>query len=167
MNDKQFVLDVLNLVNGSDLMEVEVEDRDSGFRLKVSRRQVDSAPIVQAPISTVTAVAGPAPAVATQSATPMAEAKPVSNGATATAKRTKEVKSPMVGTFYRASGPDRPSFVNVGDIISVGQVVCIIEAMKLFNEIESDVAGRVVEIMPQNADPVNYDDTLLVVELLD
>lgn len=74
------------------------------------------------------------------------------------------IKSPMIGTFYRAPKPDAPNFVNVGDEIKVGQVVCIIEAMKLFNEIESEVAGRIVKVLVENASPVEYDQPLFLVE---
>jgi acetyl-CoA carboxylase biotin carboxyl carrier protein len=74
------------------------------------------------------------------------------------------VKSPMIGTFYRAAGPDKPIFVNVGDEIKPGQVLCIIEAMKLFNEIESEVSGRVVKILVDNSKPVEYDTPLFLVD---
>ncbi|HEY9534600.1 MAG TPA: acetyl-CoA carboxylase biotin carboxyl carrier protein, partial [Mucilaginibacter sp.] len=74
------------------------------------------------------------------------------------------IKSPMIGTFYRSSAPDKPLFVNVGDEISSGSVVCIIEAMKLFNEIESEVSGRIVKILVDNASPVEYDQPLFLVE---
>jgi acetyl-CoA carboxylase biotin carboxyl carrier protein len=74
------------------------------------------------------------------------------------------VKSPMIGTFYRSSSPDKASFVNVGDEIKEGQVICIVEAMKLFNEIESEVSGRVVKILVDNSSPVEYDQPLFLVE---
>jgi acetyl-CoA carboxylase biotin carboxyl carrier protein len=74
------------------------------------------------------------------------------------------VKSPMIGTFYRSSGPDKPTFVNVGDEIKAGQVVCIIEAMKLFNEIESEISGRIVKVLVDDAKPVEYDQPLFLVE---
>ena len=74
------------------------------------------------------------------------------------------VKSPMIGTFYRSSKPDSPLFVNVGDEVKIGQTVCIIEAMKLFNEVESEVAGRIVKILVDNASPVEYDQPLFLVE---
>ncbi|RZK91360.1 MAG: acetyl-CoA carboxylase biotin carboxyl carrier protein, partial [Pedobacter sp.] len=74
------------------------------------------------------------------------------------------IKSPMIGTFYRSASPDKPSFVNVGDEIGTGKVVCIIEAMKLFNEIESEVSGRIVKILVDNASPVEYDQPLFLVE---
>jgi len=74
------------------------------------------------------------------------------------------VKSPMIGTFYRSPAPDKPPFVNIGDIVEVGQTLCIIEAMKLFNEIESDVKGRVVKILVENATPVEYDQPLFLID---
>jgi len=74
------------------------------------------------------------------------------------------VKSPMIGTFYRSSSPDKPSFINVGDKINVGDVVCIIEAMKLFNEIESEVSGKVVKVLVDDSSPVEYDQPLFLVE---
>jgi acetyl-CoA carboxylase biotin carboxyl carrier protein len=79
-------------------------------------------------------------------------------------KKTVEIKSPMIGTFYRSSTPDSPPFISVGDKISKGQTVCIIEAMKLFNEIESEISGTVVKAMVENATPVEYDQVLFVVE---
>jgi acetyl-CoA carboxylase biotin carboxyl carrier protein len=74
------------------------------------------------------------------------------------------IKSPMIGTFYRSASPDKPLFVNVGDEVSTGTVVCIIEAMKLFNEIESEISGRIVKILVDNASPVEYDQPLFLVE---
>ena len=70
----------------------------------------------------------------------------------------------MIGTFYRSASPDKPSFVNIGDEVSSGQVVCIIEAMKLFNEIESEVSGKIVKVLVENASPVEYDQPLFLVE---
>jgi acetyl-CoA carboxylase biotin carboxyl carrier protein len=74
------------------------------------------------------------------------------------------IKSPMIGTFYRSSNPETPSFVNVGDVIQAGKPVCIIEAMKLFNEIESEISGKIVKILVENATPVEYDQPLFLVE---
>ncbi len=101
-----------------------------------------------------------APAVAAPVAVAALKAeKPVAVG-----KNTIEIKSPMIGTFYRSSNPDSPPFISVGDKVSKGQVVCIIEAMKLFNEIESEVSGTVVKAMIENSSPVEYDQILFVVE---
>jgi acetyl-CoA carboxylase biotin carboxyl carrier protein len=88
----------------------------------------------------------------------------------ATATPTKssnlvEFRSPMIGTFYRASGPEKPVYVNVGDTVKKGQVLCIVEAMKLFNEIESEYDGKIVKILVENAQPVEYDQPLFLIEL--
>jgi len=74
------------------------------------------------------------------------------------------IKSPMIGTFYRSSSPDKPAFVSVGDEVKKGQVLCIIEAMKLFNEIESEVSGRIIKVLAEDASPVEYDQPLFLVE---
>ncbi|MGN6640475.1 MAG: acetyl-CoA carboxylase biotin carboxyl carrier protein, partial [Mucilaginibacter sp.] len=98
---------------------------------------------------------------------PAPVAQPAAQAAALAAEDTSKyitIKSPMIGTFYRSSSPDKPMFVNVGDEIKVGQVLCIIEAMKLFNEIESEVSGRVVKILVDNASPVEYDQPLFLVE---
>jgi acetyl-CoA carboxylase biotin carboxyl carrier protein len=84
--------------------------------------------------------------------------------AESTSKKTLDIKSPMIGTFYRSSSPDTPPFVSVGDKVTKGQTVCIIEAMKLFNEIESEISGTIVKVMLENATPVEYDQVLFVVE---
>ena len=75
-----------------------------------------------------------------------------------------EIKSPIVGTFYRSSSPEKPPYVKVGDTIEVGQVVCIVEAMKLFNEIESEISGKVVKTMVEDAQPVEYDQVLFLID---
>jgi acetyl-CoA carboxylase biotin carboxyl carrier protein len=87
------------------------------------------------------------------------EAAPAASAASYT-----PLKSPMIGTFYRSSGPDSPAFVQVGDMVEKGQVICIIEAMKLFNEIEAEQSGRIVKVLVENATPVEYDQPLFLVE---
>ena len=91
-------------------------------------------------------------------------AHPKTEKPAAAGKNTVDIKSPMIGTFYRSSNPDSPPFVSVGDKITKGQVVCIIEAMKLFNEIESEVSGTIVKATIENSSPVEYDQVLFVVE---
>jgi acetyl-CoA carboxylase biotin carboxyl carrier protein len=101
------------------------------------------------------AVAAPAAAPTVIAAAPAAEPK---------ADNLITIKSPMVGTFYRTPSPESPMFVNVGDDVKPGKVVCIIEAMKLFNEIESEISGKIVKILVDNATPVEYDQPLFLVE---
>jgi len=117
--------------------------------------QVPQPAFVQAPAAAP--IAAPAPAEA---------APPPAAPATAAVDESKllAVKSPMVGTFYRSSSPDKPAFVKVGDSIGKGDVVCIVEAMKLFNEIESEVSGTIVKVLVEDAQPVEYDQVLFMVE---
>jgi len=98
--------------------------------------------------------------------TPPAATMPTSTGTSAISENIFEVKSPMVGTFYRSPAPDAESYVQVGDIVSVNQVLCIIEAMKLMNEIEAEVRGRVLEILVENTQPVEYNQVLFKIEKL-
>jgi acetyl-CoA carboxylase biotin carboxyl carrier protein len=140
------IQDLINFISETGLEEVNIETEQ--LKLKVKR----SSP------SHVTTVAAPALAAAAPASAPVAAAP-----APAVSNLLK-VKSPMIGTFYRSSNPETPSFVNVGDMVKKGQVVCIIEAMKLFNEIESDVSGKIVEVLVDNANPVEFDQPLFIVD---
>jgi acetyl-CoA carboxylase biotin carboxyl carrier protein len=106
----------------------------------------------------------PAAAAVQQLAAAPVAAAPAAAPAPAEESNLITIKSPMIGTFYRSSSPDKASFVNVGDEIGTGKVVCIIEAMKLFNEIESEISGKIVKILVDNASPVEYDQPLFLVE---
>jgi acetyl-CoA carboxylase biotin carboxyl carrier protein len=160
------IRDLIDFIAQSGLNEVDVETKELKLHVK---REPDqkvlkaAAPMVAAPVAmTAPAMsAPPAPSVPPAAGTTAApkQEKPVSSG-----KATLEIKSPMIGTFYRSSNPDSPAFVSVGDKVSKGQTVCIIEAMKLFNEIESEVSGTVIKAMVENASPVEYDQVLFVVE---
>lgn len=125
---------------------------------------------MQQPMVTMSPVVQPAPvAVAVPSAAetsaPTSEkASPAAAPEAENLSKLVPVKSPMVGTFYRSASPDKPAFVKIGDTIDVGQTVCIIEAMKLFNEIESDVKGKIVKILVEDGRPVEYDQALFLVE---
>ncbi|MDQ1086788.1 acetyl-CoA carboxylase biotin carboxyl carrier protein [Siphonobacter sp. SORGH_AS_1065] len=146
---------LLDFIAQSNLDEVNIETNE----LKISVKRYGSVAPVAAPVHVVAAapVAAPAPvAAAPAAAAPVAAEAPASNLIT--------VKSPMIGTFYRSGSPDAPSFVEVGTEIKPGKVVCIIEAMKLFNEIESEVAGRIVKVLVENATPVEFDQPLFLVE---
>ena len=157
--------DLLNFIANSGLDEVNIEGNDFKIRVKrhsnvqqvITTAPIVSAPVVQ-PVQQVAPVVTPTP-VATPVAQPATE-KAASNGG-----KTVTIKSPMIGTFYRSSSPDKPAFVSVGDEINAGKVVCIIEAMKLFNEIESEVSGKIVKVLVENASPVEYDQDLFVVEV--
>ncbi len=155
--------DLIDFIAQSGLAEVNIETEE--FKISVKRHS--EAPVVQSsvpvppPPAPQPQVAVPNPAPQTQApATEAPAAEPKSN------KKLLEIKSPMIGTFYRAPNPDAEPFVKVGDIVKKGQVVCIIEAMKLFNEIESEVEGRIVEVLVENASPVEYDQPLFLVEPL-
>ena len=160
MDIKQ-IQDLIRFVSKSGVNEVSIEQQDFKITIKTNQTPTyvtatlpaaESAAAYAAPIA---AASAPATAAATTEA-PSAPAADTSKLIT--------VKSPMIGTFYRSSSPEKPMFVNVGDEIKPGSVICIIEAMKLFNEIESEVSGRVVKILVDNASPVEYDQPLFLVE---
>ena len=158
------IQDILKLVNKTDLTEVEIERKD--FKLTIRRKQPESNVIYTATQQPAQVQAAPvAPAAA-----PVVAATPQPVGEAPLAETSAEsdnhiaFKSPMIGTFYRAQSPESEPFVKVGDHIQKGQVVCIIEAMKLFNEIESEVEGKVVKIMLDNAQPVEYDQPLFIID---
>ncbi|WP_080237760.1 acetyl-CoA carboxylase biotin carboxyl carrier protein [Spirosoma rigui] len=157
--DTKDIQQLIDFISQSGLDEVNIETSD----LKISVKRYGSAtPVAQAtPVAAAPAPAAvPAP-VAAPAATP-APAAPAAPKADTSNYIT--IKSPMIGTFYRSASPDSPLFVEVGDSVSEGKVVCIIEAMKLFNEIESEVSGRIVKILVENATPVEYDQPLFLVE---
>ncbi len=152
------IQELIKFVAKSGVNEVAIEQKDFKITIKaehdkkgkiqeviqVAVPQVTSAPTMSAPVSATPAA-------------PVAKAdEPVGN--------TIEIKSPMIGTFYRSSSPDKPSFIEVGTIIKPGDTVCIIEAMKLFNEIESEISGRVVKVLVNDSTPVEYDQPLFLVE---
>ncbi len=150
--------ELLDFIAKSGLNKVNIETEE--FKISVQREpntkqvvSMSSAPAALAPQP----AAAPAPTIAA-APTPPAAAEPAS-----TATYTP-LKSPMIGTFYRSSGPDSPVFVQVGDMVEKGQVICIIEAMKLFNEIEAEQAGRIVKVLVENATPVEYDQPLFLIE---
>ena len=154
------IRDLIDFISKSGLNEVNIETKE--LKLSVKRepdqKVFKSSPAIthSAPIQAVAPVSAPS--------APSAPSLPKAEAVAPTGKKTVEIKSPMIGTFYRSSSPDSPVFVSVGDKITKGQTVCIIEAMKLFNEIESEVSGTIVKIPLENATPVEYDQVLFVVE---
>ncbi|MDA8886468.1 acetyl-CoA carboxylase biotin carboxyl carrier protein [Bacteroidia bacterium] len=150
--DLKEIQTLIKFISSSNVDEVSIEKKD--FKINIKRNK-PSAPAPAAVQPQQIAIAAPvAPATP---ATPAAA--PVEAVSTA-----EELKSPMIGTFYRKSSPDKPSFVEVGDTVEKGQVVCIIEAMKLFNEIESEVSGKIVKVLVDDSQPVEYDQPLFLVE---
>ena len=153
MDIKQ-IQELIRFVAKSGVNEVAIEQQDFKITIKTNQAQT----IVNATVPQVqqAPVAAPATLPQAQPAAPAAAVEDTSHYVT--------IKSPMIGTFYRSASPDKPLFVNVGDEIKAGTVVCIIEAMKLFNEIESEISGRIVKILVDNASPVEYDQPLFLVE---
>lgn len=157
------IQEILESITLSGLEEVTIETENFKISTKKSVTQNVTA---FAPASMPVAVSAPAaPAPVSTGAT--SAASPVATPAADAAVNSKlhTIKSPMIGTFYRSPNPESESFVNVGDSISSGQTVCIIEAMKLFNEIESEVSGKIVKILVENSSPVEFDQPLFLVEL--
>lgn len=149
MNIKE-IKEMIDLMNKNNLNELEIEKDGMKIRLKktvsgISQQILDERLSMQ------------------QAPPPTAQERPL-QPAEARAKKTVEIKSPMVGTFYRAPAPEAPPFVDIGSAIDKGQVVCIIEAMKLMNEIKSDVKGKIVDILVDNTSPVEFGQVLFLVE---
>lgn len=144
--------ELLDFIAKSGLNKVNIETEE--FKISVQRdpntKHVTTGAIPMAH----------APAPVAAAAAPTAPVAP----AEAAAGNYKPLKAPMIGTFYRSSGPDTPTFVQVGDMVEKGQVICIIEAMKLFNEIEAEESGRIVKALVDNATPVEYDQPLFLIE---
>jgi acetyl-CoA carboxylase biotin carboxyl carrier protein len=161
MDFKQ-IQELIKLVNESNIGEVTVEQKD--FKITIRQKEEQITQVVAASMPHLPAMhqlpqQAPQglPAAAAPTAAP-------AQTAAAPAGNTITIKSPMIGTFYRRPSPDKSNFVEVGDEITPGKVVCIIEAMKLFNEIEAEVKGRVVKILVEDASPVEYDQPLFLVE---
>ena len=156
------IQDLIKFVAKSGVSEVEIEDKDFKIIIKTTphikgKQIIESQPVLQAqaPI----AVAAPAPVAVATTSEPAAAPIEVDEDAKYIA-----IKSPMIGTFYRKPSPDKPSFVNVGDDISSDTVVCMIEAMKLFNEIEAEISGKIVKMLVDDGSPVEYDQPLFLVD---
>jgi acetyl-CoA carboxylase biotin carboxyl carrier protein len=161
------IQDLIKFVAKSGVSEVELQDKDFKIIIKTGNTRgkaaepvmMMQAPQMQSPVQNQSQAMQQAPV--NQENRTQDSKKPTSGS---DESKLVTIKSPMIGTFYRQSGPDKPVFANVGDEIKPGKVICIIEAMKLFNEIESDIAGRIVKVLVDDATPVEYDQPLFLVE---
>ena len=159
MNFKQ-IQQLIKFVSKTDVAEVNIENNNFKINIKGSKSKVNeaSAPIVQQslpiPIQT------PQPVVAP---TPISQPDKIEDSVSSN-DSYKTIKSPIIGTFYRKPSPDKDAFVNVGDTVNEGDTLCVIEAMKLFNEIESDFSGKIVKILVEDASPVEFDQPLFLIE---
>ena len=160
--DLSYVKKLIKLLSDSDVNEIEIEEE--GQKVRIVKHSSNSAgstptfvPFYQQGVQ--------APAAPALPSAPTANSQPeTSLPAIETQKKLHEIKSPIVGTFYKAPAPDAAPFVDVGSIIQVGSVLCIVEAMKLMNEIESDVSGKITKVVVQNGQPVEYGQTLFLIE---
>lgn len=158
MNLKE-IKELIEILKGTDISEIEVER--SGVKVRLRKGTEAVVPATVAPRMEYHHVVAPpqaAPALAAPAAAPAAKAPEAAKSAQGT------ITSPIVGTFYRAPAPDKPPYVQVGDSVKKGQVLCIVEAMKLMNEIESEFAGKVVQILIENGQPVEYGQPLFIIQ---
>ena len=150
------IKDLIKLVSKSGIGKIEIENE--GFKIAIENgTSFSEQPVyvqAAAPVAMAPQAAAPAPVAAA----------PVAAAESSDESRYITVKSPMIGTFYRTPGPDKDAFVNVGSTIQPGDKLCIIEAMKTFNEIESEVSGKIVKVLVDNASPVDYDQPLFLVD---
>ncbi len=156
MNIKE-IQDLIKFVSRQNVTEVEIEQKDFKITIKSEEKKSDAQQIlVQAPVAAAPQAIAAAPVTA--------PAAPVAAPPVEEESKYITVFSPMIGTFYRSPGPDKDNFVSVGDTIKVGDVVCIIEAMKLFNEIEAEISGKIVKVLVDDSTPVEYDQPLFLVD---
>lgn len=166
--DFKEIQELIKQVNRSNISELKIKDGD----FEITLRSKDYIEAVKSPKGNIT-VSAPTPiAAAPQVATPAPVPAPTSENKAGESKKPEKenkyitIKSPMIGTFYRAPGPDKEPFVKVGDTVSKGDILCIIEAMKLFNEIESEYSGKIVKVLVEDSSPVEFDQPLFLLEPL-
>jgi acetyl-CoA carboxylase biotin carboxyl carrier protein len=164
--DIEYITKLIELISKSKVDEIEIEE--DGKKIRIAKTNPPSAPGQQTVFQVAPSVASVAPAVHQHAAIPVPPPPMVPPQPTAatpiSVSNLHEVRSPIVGTFYRAPAPDASPFVQVGSVVQKGSVLCIVEAMKLMNEIESDVGGKIVEIKVENGQPVEYDQVLFIIE---
>ncbi len=161
MNLKE-IQDLIKFVAKSGIGKVEIEQEDFKITIQAAKKEKAEKQVIVQPAATA-AMPAPTPQVTTPAATPQQVAESKKEESTDDAKYIT-IKSPMIGTFYRSPSPDKPPFVSVGDTIKEGDTICIIEAMKLFNEIEAEVSGKIVKVLVDDATPVEYDQPLFLVD---
>ena len=154
--------ELLDFIAKSGLNKVNIETED--FKISVQRDPNTKTVFSTAAPAAAPAAVAPSPVAAAPAPAPCAAPAAAPTAPEASAASHKALKAPMIGTFYRSSGPDVAPFVQVGDKVEKGQVICIIEAMKLFNEIEAEESGRIVKALVDNASPVEYDQPLFLIE---
>ena len=156
------MLVLIKTINKSNISELSIEEGDFKITIKQELTAQPQYVTMQQPMQMHAPQQQPQQALPAATVTAAAADKPAAPAAAPSNGIT--IKSPMIGTFYRSPSPDKPVFVNVGDEIKAGQVLCIIEAMKLFNEIESEVSGRVIKVIADDSSPVEYDQPLFLIE---
>lgn len=162
MDFKQ-IQELIKIINKSNIGELCIEDKD--FKITIKQKEEPAQTVIAAPqMPAYAPVAVPPQMPSVPSAPTAAETIATAAPASTKADNYITIKSPMIGTFYRRPSPDKPLLIEVGDEITPGKVVCIIEAMKLFNEIESEVSGKIVKVLVDDASPVEYDQPLFLVE---
>ncbi len=172
MLDFKQIQELIKLVNKTNMSEVRLEQ--DNFKLLIRGENFSnsknptntfispSVPAIANPISTQNPVADSPKTV--EPASPAADASPEAAKADVNNENLVQIKSPMIGTFYRSSAPEKPPYIKVGDSIEKGSVICMVEAMKLFNEIEAEISGTIVKVLVENASPVEYDTPLFLVD---
>ena len=156
--DLDLIKKLVKIVDTSSVTDLEI--KESGLKIKIAKKVRSSQVVTQSqiPLASTHPIIQPASTGVIETAKQKAEAE-------ATAANQHEIKSPIVGTFYRAPAPDADSYVQIGSVVAPGSVLCIVEAMKLMNEIESDVSGKIVKILVENGKPVEYNQPLFLIEL--
>jgi len=157
------IQELIKFVSKSGVSEVAIEQKDFKITIKAQESKTKVQEVIQVAVpAAAPAPAAIAPAPAAAAPAPAAPAAPAA--APEVKGNTIEIRSPMIGTFYRSPSPDKPAFVEVGAVIKPGSTVCVIEAMKLFNEIESEISGTIVKVLVNDSTPVEYDQPLFLVE---
>lgn len=157
------IQELVKMINKSNISELSIKDGEFEITIK-QENGLTGTPVYAQPVQMaapiVAATPSAAPVASPAAAAPVAEAAPaVSND------KLHTIKSPMIGTFYRSPSPDKPAYVNVGDEVKPGQTLCIVEAMKLFNEIECEVSGKIVKVLVDESSPIEYDQPMFLIEL--